>query len=63
MKRFGRFVLLVVLAISLLVSVVAVTVSASPIRVGGSRASFGVVTDDPGSGFTPLSAPIRVGGS
>ena len=63
MKRLGKFVLLLALALSLLVSVVAVTAAASPIRIGGSRASVGVVTDDPGSGFTPCSSPIRIGGS
>ncbi|RLE39242.1 hypothetical protein DRJ23_03970 [Candidatus Acetothermia bacterium] len=63
MKRLGKFMLLLVLGLTLLVSTVAVTGTAGPVHVGGSRASFGVVIDDPGSGFTPLSTPVHVGGS
>ena len=63
MKRSGKFMLLLVLGLTLLVSTVAVTGTAGPVHVGGSRASFGVVIDDPGSGFTPLSTPVHVGGS
>lgn len=63
MKRVGRFLLLLTLAISLLVSVVAVAVSASPVHIGGSRASFGVQLSDPSGGFTPLSTPVHIGGS
>lgn len=62
MKRLGKFTLLVVLALSLLVSVAAVTASAGPIHIGGSRTSFGVELLDPSVGFTPLSTPIHIGG-
>ncbi len=63
MTRLGKFMLLLVLALSLLVSVAAVTASAGPIHIGGSRASFGTVVDDPVIGVTPLSTPIHIGGS
>ncbi len=63
MKRLGKLVLLLVLALSLLVSVVAVTASAGPIHIGGDRASFTIqFIPDPGNGFTPLSVPIHIGG-
>ena len=62
MKRLGKFLLLLMLALSLLVSVAAVTVSASPIHIGGSRASFDIELSDPSGGFTSLSTPIHIGG-
>ncbi len=63
MTRLGKFMLLLVLALSLLVSVAAVTASAGPIHIGGARAGFGVELTDPSIGTTPLSTPIHIGGS
>ncbi len=63
MKRLGKFMLLLVLALSLLVSVIAVTAAAGPIHIGGSRAGSSVQLTDPSGGFTPLSTPIHIGGS
>ncbi len=62
MTRLGKFMLLLVLALSLLVSVAAVTASAGPIHIGGGRTSFSVDLTDPSFGSTPLSTPIHIGG-
>ena len=63
MKRLGKFMLLLVLGLTLLVSTVAVTGTAGPVHIGGSRASFGVVIDGPGGGIAPCSTPVHIGGS
>lgn len=62
MKRFGKLVLLAVLIVSLFVSVVAISVSADPVHVGGGRRlgySHNPHFDD---GATTLCSPVHVGG-
>jgi hypothetical protein len=62
MKRFGKLVLLAVLIASLFVSVVAISVSADPVHVGGGPrlASSGDSYFD--DGVTTLCSPVHVGG-
>ena len=62
MKRFGKLFLLVVIALSLFISIVAVSVSARPVHVGGGPRLTSSSPVHVGGGFTTRSTPVHVGG-